>query len=47
MLVKELIHPASIAVVGGSNNTHKPGGKVIKNLLSGSFEGPIYPVNPK
>lgn len=47
MLVKELINPASIAVVGGSNNTHKPGGKVIENLLSGNFEGPIYPVNPK
>ncbi|MFO7730207.1 MAG: acetate--CoA ligase family protein [Spirochaetia bacterium] len=47
MLVKELINPASIAVVGGSNNTHKPGGKVIENLISGNFKGPIYPVNPK
>jgi len=47
MVVKELIKPASIAVVGASNNTHKPGGKVIENLISGNFDGPVYPVNPK
>ena len=47
MVVQELIRPASIAVVGASNNTHKPGGKVIENLIAGNFAGPIYPVNPK
>ncbi len=47
MVVKELIKPASITVVGASNNVHKPGGKVIKNLIAGNFDGPIYPVNPK
>jgi len=47
MIVKELIQPSSIAVIGASNNVHKPGGKVLENLLAGDFGGPIYPVNPK
>jgi len=47
MIVKELIQPSSIAVIGASNNVQKPGGKVLQNLLSGTFKGPIYPVNPK
>ena len=47
MITKELIQPRSIAVVGASNDTRKPGGKVIENLRAGAFSGPIYPVNPK
>ena len=47
MLARELIQPRSIAVVGGSNNLHKPGGKVIFNLLQGNFDGEILIVNPK
>ena len=46
MINKELISPKSIVVVGGSNNTVKPGGKIIKNILSGNFEGSLYAVNP-
>ena len=47
MIVPELIRPASIAVVGASGNTQKPGGKVLANLQAGAFAGPLYPVNPK
>jgi acetate---CoA ligase (ADP-forming) len=47
MIVKELMNPASIAVVGASNNVEKPGGKVLYNLLSGDNTPPIYPVNPR
>jgi acetyltransferase len=47
MLAKELLDPRSIVVVGGSNNVHKPGGKVLKNLLDGSFAGDLHVVNPK
>ncbi len=47
MIVRELIEPASIAVVGASGNIHKPGGKILHNLKSGNFAGPIYPVNPR
>jgi acetyltransferase len=34
-------------VVGGSTDTVKPGGKVLANLLAGSFEGDVYVLNPK
>ena len=33
MLNQQIINPQSIVVVGGSNNIHKPGGKVLKNLI--------------
>lgn len=46
-VVKELINPKSIVIVGGSNNIHKPGGKVIKNIKEGTFNGKLYVVNPK
>lgn len=47
MVVKELISPASVAVIGASESPQKPGGKVLQNLLAGDFKGPVYPVNPK
>ncbi len=47
MITKQLTHPRSIVVVGGSNNIHKPGGKVLKNLLDGGFDGGLYVMNPK
>lgn len=46
-IVKELINPQSIVIVGGSNNVEKPGGKLIKNILNGTFKGDLYAVNPK
>ena len=39
-------YPRSIAVVGASQDTTKPSGIILKNLLHG-FNGAIYPVNPK
>ncbi len=47
MIVKELVEPKSIAIVGGSNEVHKPGGKVLQNLILGKFEGELLVVNPK
>jgi len=47
MINEQLLHPQSIVVVGGSNNTHKPGGAVVRNLLSGGYEGTLRIVNPK
>ncbi len=47
MLTKELINPRSIVVVGGSNDTRKPGGKALKNLIDQGFQGDLYVVNPK
>lgn len=47
MINKQLLNPQSIVVVGGSNNIHKPGGKVLKNLIDGNFAGDLYVTNPK
>lgn len=46
MITKELIAPRSIVVVGASNNTSKPGGKLLKNLIDNNFKGDLYVVNP-
>ena len=47
MINRELLQPESIVVIGGSNNVHKPGGAVVRNLLSGGYEGTLRVVNPK
>lgn len=47
MINSKLINPASIVVVGASNDVQKPGGKVLKNLLNSNFTGDVYVVNPK
>ncbi|NOU47884.1 MAG: CoA-binding protein [Bacteroidales bacterium] len=47
MITRQLTHPKSIVVVGASNDVHKPGGKVLKNIIDGGFPGSIYVSNPK
>ena len=47
MINRELLQPESIVVIGGSNNVHKPGGAVVRNLLSGGYQGKLLVVNPK
>ncbi|WP_320053279.1 acetate--CoA ligase family protein [uncultured Acetobacteroides sp.] len=47
MINEQLINPKSIVVVGGSDDIQKPGGKVLKNLIDGSFAGDLMVVNPK
>ena len=47
MINQELLNPASIVVIGGSNNVHKPGGSIVRNLLSGGYQGELRIVNPK
>ena len=47
MINRELLEPRSIAVIGGSNNVHKPGGAVVRNILQGGYEGTLRIVNPK
>lgn len=45
MINNQLIAPKSIVIVGGSNNVKKPGGKVLKNIISGNFQGDLYAIN--
>ena len=47
MINQQLIQPKSIVVIGGSNDTTKPGGKVLKNLIDNKFDGKLYVTNPK
>jgi acetyltransferase len=47
MINRQLLNPKSIVVVGGSNNLQKPGGKVLKNIIDGDFQGDLYVANPK
>ncbi|WP_321334166.1 acetate--CoA ligase family protein [uncultured Bacteroides sp.] len=47
MITKQLIHPESIVVVGASNNVHKPGGAILKNLIQGGYKGELLAINPK
>lgn len=47
MITKELLNPRSIVVVGGSDDIHKPGGKILKNIIEGGFKGNLYVSNPK
>ena len=47
MINRQLLQPESIVVIGGSNNIHKPGGAVVRNLISGGYQGILRIVNPK
>jgi len=47
MINKQLLNPDSIVIIGGSNDITKPGGKVLKNIIDGHFNGALYVVNPK
>ena len=47
MINQQLLQPESIVVIGGSNNVHKPGGAVVRNLISGGYEGTLRVLNPK
>ncbi len=45
--LKFLFSPASVAVVGASEDQAKLGFHVIKSLTTGKYEGKIIPVNPR
>ena len=47
MINQQLLNPQSIVVIGGSNNVHKPGGSIVRNLISGGYNGTLRIVNPK
>ncbi len=47
MINRELLNPQSIVVIGGSNNIHKPGGAIVRNIVQGGYQGILRIVNPK
>jgi acetyl coenzyme A synthetase (ADP forming)-like protein len=44
--VRRLLQPRSIAVIGASRTPGTVGHELVRNLVSGGFQGPVYPVNP-
>ena len=46
MINEQLLQPKSIVVIGGSNNVHKPGGSIVRNLIDGDYHGELRIVNP-
>ena len=47
MINEQLLNPKSIVVIGGANNTFKPGGKILKNIIDGVYQGDLYVMNLK
>lgn len=45
--ISHLLNPKSVAVIGASNTKGRAGNLIMRNLLQGSFAGPIMPVTPK
>lgn len=46
-LAQALLHPASIALYGASDDVSKMGGRPVQFLKRSGFSGRIYPINPK
>ena len=46
-MLDKLLTPASVAVIGASNDTKKPGGKIVSNILEKNYRGKLYLVNAK
>jgi acetate---CoA ligase (ADP-forming) len=44
--VESFLNPSTVAVIGASRERGTVGGEIFHNLLSASFSGPVYPVNP-
>ena len=47
MINEQLLNPRSIVVIGGSNNVHKSGGAIVRNIINGGYQGELRIVNPK
>ena len=45
--LEPLLNPASIAVVGASDNAARIGGMPLAHLTTFGYQGAIYPINPK
>jgi len=41
-----ILRPRSIAVVGASRRTGSIGNAILRHLIEGGFNGPVFPVNP-
>ena len=44
--MQRLLRPRSVAVIGASRSPGTVGHEVVRNLVTGGFQGPVFPVNP-
>jgi acetyl coenzyme A synthetase (ADP forming)-like protein len=44
--MRALLRPSAVAVIGASRDPSSIGARLLRNLLSGPFQGVVYPVNP-
>ncbi|HET9058497.1 MAG TPA: GNAT family N-acetyltransferase [Acidimicrobiales bacterium] len=44
--MQRLLRPRSVAVIGASRKPGTVGHELVRNLVTGGFQGPVYPVNP-
>lgn len=45
-MLRSLLYPESVAVIGASRTLGKIGHELLANLIAGGFEGKIVPINP-
>lgn len=46
-MLKKLLHPQSVVIVGASTNNSKVGGRVLYNIKNFGFKGDLWAINPK
>ena len=44
--MRHVLAPASVAVIGASRRPGSVGRAILRNIITGGFAGPVYPVNP-
>ena len=44
--MRPVLAPASVAVIGASRRPDSVGRAILRNIITGGFPGPVYPVNP-
>ena len=45
--MEKFFNPGSVAVIGASGSTGKPGNVVLRNMLDNGYQGEIFLVNPR
>ena len=45
--MERILRPRSVAVIGASRRPGTIGHELVRNLVGGGFEGPVFPVNPR
>jgi acetyl coenzyme A synthetase (ADP forming)-like protein len=45
--LEKFLSPRSVAVIGASRRPDAIGARIVENLVSAGFMGPVYPVNPR